>query len=215
MGQTKKVPECGMFTFRPLADEYTPQNRQFFIDKDWSEYFDSWLIIEEQKCHLHTEFKVKYEHIGKPHAERFIERLLAECPDIFVNKGVACKFTWPDKSKGDTFIKGCGYLLKGIVQLDQNFEIIKKHNIDDKTMEAAMASAKALTQEKPTVFLSVPEICVKAQWYVRDNDMPSFIGFTNYLAEDGWFYNVTEAKLESLYDQAARIQRHKKLKMGE
>lgn len=210
MGQTKKIQECGMFTFRPLITEYTPEIREYFITKDWSEYFDKWLIVEEQKNHLHIPFQVKYNQVGKPHAERFLEKLLGECPDVFENKNVACYFSWP-KNKDDTFVKVCGYVLKGVIQIEQNFEILLKHNIDDKLMSDALESAKKLTQEKPTVFLSVPEICIKAQWYVKENQLPTFTGFQNYIAEEGWFYNVTDAKLESLYDQAARIQRNKKI----
>lgn len=209
-----KTPECGMISFHPKKEEYTPEIIQWFLKANWSIFFDGWVIIEEKKSHLHVMFKVKYEAINKKReeAEKKIYNFL---PDCFCNKEYACKITWPDKKKGENFVKGVGYILKEAVRHKDSYEVLIKHNISDEEWNACLQSAKEHTVVESNTFITLPEIAILAKKYIEDNQYNTIAGFLDFIADTGRFYTCREQQVENLYQQACNMKRRKLLQTVE
>lgn len=205
-----KTPECGMITFRPLKEEYTEDMRNWFIENNWFGLFDAWAIIEEQHCHLHIPFKVNSHEIGK-HKERTHKKIYDYLPNVFINKEVACYISWPEIKKGENFVKCVGYTLKGIKQRKQDYEVLKKINIDDAEWEQCITSMNENTPEQKVEFLKLPQVANLAKEYVNKTPIHSTSGFLDYIADLGLFYLCNERQIESMYEQAARIVKRQKL----
>lgn len=205
-----KTPECGMISFHPLKEEYTPEMRHWFLTANWNTLFDAWCIVEEKKSHLHIVFKIKYETINKKKEEAH-KKIYNFMPNCFKNKEVACFISWPDKKKNEDFIKCLGYTFKGIIKIAEDFEILVRENISDEEWEAGMKSAKELTSEQPAVFITLPEIAILAKKYVNDNNINTYEGFIDFLADTGKFYTCRPQQVENIYDQACNMKRRRNI----
>lgn len=204
------TPDCGMITFHPSIEEYTPQIKHWFCNNDeFSGLFESYAIIEEKKSHLHIPFRVAYEHIGS-HRDRFTKKITDLIPGDYRNKKVAVKISWP-KKRTETFIEVLGYCFKGIVvitQAEQQTEILKLVNISDEDIEQAELSAAENNNEADDI-ITTPQIIKLCKKYFADRTIntKSLSGFTSYIARTGHYYLVRDATVESIYDQTLRIHR--------
>lgn len=143
------VKEFGMLSLHPHKDELTNCLIEAMeVTIDWCRYFSSYYFVKEKESHYHIEFMTRYEYVGIKR-ERFREMILNEITHYvankeFINPKRALVISYP-KREDETFIKGVGYLMKGLINISQKYRLIRHHDIPESILDQARHSANVNT----------------------------------------------------------------------